>query len=211
MSVEGIDLGSVMTCFVNTLFELPANLKTHPPEAIEIFLVGAYPMDRNSTWSRNSIQFVNEKIMGKELEGRVVLALSSTLWLQPLQERKRLDGLKSVVVVGDILKDLFEAQLAEKNADHLSRLHHLCETGGIDLPDIQVGLMSKTANKPVEAARAFLPLDGQTEVKVVMVESPHQFYLVIHKFRQTLRFLEDDIRKKVISYDTVYICNSCFT
>lgn len=160
-------------------------------------------MDRHTNWSRYSINFVREKLMGKELDGRVVLSLSSTLWLKPLHERKRLEGFKSTVVVGDILKELLTAQLAERNEEHIVKLHHLCETGGIVLPNYSVGLDSKVKSKPIEVAHAFLPANQETQVELVTAESLDRFYLTTVKFQKTLQCLEKDILKNVI---ILFIC-----
>ncbi|XP_057379935.1 putative ATP-dependent RNA helicase TDRD12 isoform X2 [Daphnia carinata] len=196
VAVVCIDQGCVVQCFVKDLFELPEHLKKMASEAIEIFLVGAKPLEGNSSWSRYAIDFVREKLMSKELEGRIVLALSTTLWLSPLHERKRLDGVNSCVVVTDILKELLKAELAERNDEHLVKLHHLCETGGLVLPDCSVGLASRSS-KPIEVAHAFLPMNEETRVELVASDSPHQFYVTIVKFQKTLLSLEEDIKKQL--------------
>jgi hypothetical protein len=169
-----IDQGCAMPSFVKDLYEIPPDLKKMTPEAIEVFLVGAKPLDRNSSWSRYSVDFVREKLLSKELEGRIVLALSLTLWLDPLHERKRLDGVNSSVVVTDILKDLLTAELAEKNQEHMIKLYHLCETGGINLPNCTFGLVRNKRINPITPAYAFLPMNEEIEVELVANDSPHQ-------------------------------------
>lgn len=42
---------------------------------------------------------LNENGTLQEMDGRIVLALSSTLWLQPLVERKRLEGSRAWIHV----------------------------------------------------------------------------------------------------------------
>ncbi|XP_032782601.2 putative ATP-dependent RNA helicase TDRD12 isoform X1 [Daphnia magna] len=213
VAVVCIDQGCVVQCFVKDIFELPEHLKKIAPEAIEVFLVGAKPLERNSSWSRYANDFVREKLMSKELEGRIVLALSSTLWLSPLHERKRLDGLNSCVVVTDILKELLKAELAESNDEHLVKLHHLCETGGLVLPDCSVGLASRSS-KPIEVAHAFLPMNEETQVELVASDSPHQFYVTIVKFQKTLISLEEDIKKQLskcknVTYEEARVGSFC--
>ena len=182
---------------VTELFELPNVLKNAPAEAIEIFLVGVKPLDRNSSWNEYSTKFVREKLMSKELEGRIVLALSSSLWLQPLYERKPLDKRDCLIVTTDIRKELLEGQLAERNEEHMVKLYHLCEAGGITLPDYSIGLAKKTISMSVEMAHAFLPMNEEAKVEVVSTESPHQFYVVNIKFQKTLQELEKDIEANV--------------
>lgn len=155
-------------------------------------------MDRSTTWSRYSVDFVRERLLSKELDGRVVLALSSTLWLQPLHERKRLDGFKSSVVVGDIRKELLLAQLAENNEEHMIKLYHLCETGGICLPNYNVGLNNRLNKNSAAVTHAFLTLNEETEVSVVATDSPHRFYINILKFQKILNSLEEDIKQNVM-------------
>lgn len=163
-----------MPSFVKDLYEIPCDLKNMTPEAIEVFLVGVKPFDSNSNWSRYSVDFVREKLLSKELEGRIVLALSLSLWLNPLHERKRLDGVNSSVVVTDILKELLTAELAENNEEHLAKLYHLCETGGINLPNFSFGLAKNKSIEPINAAYAFLPMNEETQVELVANDSPHQ-------------------------------------
>lgn len=191
-----VDQGHVVHIFVKELYEIPESLKNAPPEAVEIYLVGVKPVNHNTTWSRYSVDFVREKLMNKELEGRIVLALSSTLWLKPLHERKCLDGLNSSVVVTDIKKELLTAQLAEKNEEHIVNLHHLCETGGIVLPNYNVGLSEKISS-PANVAFAFLPLNEPVHVEVKNILSPHQFYVSIVKFKKILQSLEKDVKNNV--------------
>ncbi len=192
-----VDHGCTETCLVTQLFELPDNLKNAPPEAVEIFLVGVKPLDRNTSWNEYATTFVREKIMSKELDGRIVLALSSSLWLQPLHERKRLDGVNSFVVLTDIRKEMLGAQLAEKNEEHMVKLYHLCETGGIILPDYSIGLAKKNSSMLHEVAHAFLPMHEETKIEVVSTVSPHEFYVAIVKFQETLQALEKDINVNV--------------
>lgn len=49
-----IDQGSVVQAFVQDLFDLPDELKTQPAEAVQIYLVGCKPLDRNTSWSRHA-------------------------------------------------------------------------------------------------------------------------------------------------------------
>jgi len=83
VTVISIDQGCTFSSFVQDLIELPESLKALPPEAIEVYLAGVKPLDKNTEWSRRSIEFVRAKLMNKVLDGHIVLALSSSLWLKP--------------------------------------------------------------------------------------------------------------------------------
>ena len=83
VAVISVDQGRTFSSFVQDLIELPGNLKALPPQAIEVFLAGVKPLDKNTEWSRRSIEFARAKLMNKVLDGHIVLALSSSLWLKP--------------------------------------------------------------------------------------------------------------------------------
>jgi hypothetical protein len=83
VKVISIDQGCTFSLFVQDLIELPEFLKALPPEAIEVYLAGVKPLDKNTEWSRRSIEFARAKLMNKVLDGHIVLALSSSLWLKP--------------------------------------------------------------------------------------------------------------------------------
>ena len=193
-----IDKGDMATLSVCELFQLPEEIKSHPPLVAEILLVGLKPYDGSTTWNRYSLDFVRDKIIKKELDGRIVLALNSTLWLDPLVHRKRLGSAKTHITLLDIRKELIQKQLAKENEGHIEKLHGLCVTGGFELPDYSVGFVVKS-DVPNEASvsYAFLPPGEPTEVRVSAVKSPHTFYVRIHKFSDTLRTLEKDIQDAV--------------
>lgn len=60
------------------------------------------------------------KLIGKELEGCIVLALSNTLWLNPLHQRK-LEG-DSALVIMDVRAEILDGKFGEINKDHMMKL-----------------------------------------------------------------------------------------
>ena len=83
VAVISVDQGRTFSSFVQDLIELPESLKELAPQAIEVVLAGVKPLDKNTEWSRRSIEFARAKLMNKVLDGHIVLALSSSLWLKP--------------------------------------------------------------------------------------------------------------------------------
>lgn len=75
--------------------------------------------------------------------------------------------------------------------------YHLCETGGMKLPDYTVGLSSKAVQAPPPIQHAFLQLKEATEVELGSIESPYRFYLLLVRNKQLLKNLEKDIAKDV--------------
>ncbi len=134
--------------------------------------------------------------MGHELEGNIMLSLSSTLWLQPLQERTRPPGSRACVVVLDVAREILNQQLGEKNPDHMMLLHHLCETGGLMLPDSTLGVAKKN-RETSDVSYAFLPMREESLVQVSHTSSPFRFYVCQVKFQEMLEKLEKDIFQKV--------------
>ena len=199
-----IDKGCVVATLVKDIFALPDHLKAIPPQAIEVFLVGVKPIGNNSSWSRTSTDFIRSKLMGKEMDGRIVLALSSTLFLDPLVERACLQGSKSkqLVYLFDPRREILNGQFGETNEEHLGKLYHLCQAGGIELADYSVGL-AKKSDEACAMNHAFLPLKEETQVEVAVVVSPLRFYVTIFKFQRNLQDLETDIKAGVN-------CRCCF-
>lgn len=179
---------------MNELFNLADHLKIVPPQAVEIILVGLRPLDKDPVWPRQSVDFARERILHRELDGRIVLALSSTLWLSPLHERRKVDG--GMVVVTDIHKDLLDTHRAEKNEEHLQKLYDLCKIGQVSLLDYSVGIAVKKVDEP-DVRYAFLPLLKETIVQVSCFLNPEQFYVTMVDYQKLLRELESDISKEV--------------
>lgn len=194
-----VDAGDRQDVAVSELLRLADDLSAEPAKVKELILAGVKPVDGNSNWNRFSLDFVRERILNKEMDGRIVLALSSTLWLQPLVERKRLEGSRAWIHVQNVAKELLEHQLAAPNDGHAAKLYDLCRTGGFELPDHSVGLARRRdadadACEPTAAGsarHAFLPSGAQ--VCVSAVESPHCFYVRDVRFAGVLRRLEKEV------------------
>ena len=132
------------------------------------------------------------------LSGHIVLALSSTLWVDRLVERTRLEGDKKVFVnLMDVSKKILDQKLGQPSKDHMDKLYHLCRTGSIDLADYTVGL-AKPSLKKVSANYAFLPVNSKrVAVEVQALNNPQQFYVTIIDWRDILADLEKDIQTGV--------------
>lgn len=205
VSAISIDQGTLVTLNVNNIYILPDHLKQLPPLAVEIFLAGIKPPDNNTTWNRSSTHFIQTELKDKVISGHIVLALSSTLWIDRLIERTTLEGDKRVMVnLLDVGKKILDQKLGQVNKEHMEKLYHLCQTGSIELPDYTVGLAKTPLNK-VTANYAFLPADSDTfTVSVQTVESPQRFYVIINKWQTILDDLEEDIKAGVS------VCISCY-
>lgn len=197
VDVFSLDLGDISSCRINDLFWIPEELKLFPPQAIEIFLVGLRPLDKDHSWHCRSTDFVRERINGHELDGRVVLALSSTLWLSPLHERKKVNGTNAMVVVTDIFKELLDTHRAEKNEEHLQKLYNTCKIGQISLSDYSIGIAPKRLVDEPEVRYAFLPLSQDVKVKVARFLNPEKFYVTTVDYQRLVYELESDISKEV--------------
>ena len=193
-----IDRGALLSLNINDIYELPDHLKELPPLAVEIFLAGIKPLDNKITRSRSSIRFIQTQLKDKVVSGHIVLGLSSTLWVDRLVERTKLDGDRKVMVnLLDVGKKILDEKLGLVNKEHMAKLYHLCQTGSIELPDYSVGLVKTSLNK-VTANYAFLPVDtGTVTVGVQAIESPQRFYVVINEWQTILADLERDIEAGV--------------
>ena len=194
VSVFFLDRGEKTICRINELFNLADHLKTVPPQAVEIILVGLRPMDKDPAWPPHAVNFVRERILHRELDGRVVLALSSTLWLNPLHERRKIEG--GMVVVTDIYKELLDTYRAEKNEEHIQKLYDLCKIGQVSLLDYSIGIAAKKVDEP-DVRYAFLPLSEETVIQVSCFVNPALFYVTMVNYQKLLRELESDILKEV--------------
>lgn len=74
------------------MFTTPVVITCFVPQCVEVYACRLRPIDRDTDWSVQAETKMSEALFNKTLEGRVVLALGNTLWLDPLYERELIMG-----------------------------------------------------------------------------------------------------------------------
>ncbi|XP_074645053.1 uncharacterized protein LOC141901607 [Tubulanus polymorphus] len=128
-----IDDGTEKTVKTSNLYKLPADLLELPAQAVEVYVCRVKPVDKDIDWTPKVSTFVHALAFGKEIDGKVVLSLGHTMWLDPMVERSRLKSIKSISHNFNIRNELLQNNFADDNPTHIKCLYKLCE-GRVRIP-----------------------------------------------------------------------------
>lgn len=109
------------------------------PLTIDVKLFGIQPLDFDINWSRDATNFsknlMTQKLLdGQHWFGKIVLALRSQLFLNPIMLRRYLPNLNSHVFDLVVQEKFIKTGRAVKNNMYLINLIKLCEEGNIEIP-----------------------------------------------------------------------------
>ncbi|KAL9974651.1 hypothetical protein ACROYT_G011712 [Oculina patagonica] len=195
VAVHYVDRGVDESVHVDRLLQLPPQFHSCPFQAVEVFVCGVQPLDKDIEWTDQTSAFVVHLIEGKEMEGKVVLSLGNTMWLDPLVERKYLKSINVTTNVVNVRMELLKEKRATENRQHVRLLRNLCE-GVIDLLPLE-----GTPNSPGEISAEQLPAletivlpeDGFHSVYVSAVENPGLFFIQLKSSEESLEELKQKI------------------
>ncbi|XP_076809852.1 putative ATP-dependent RNA helicase TDRD12 [Clavelina lepadiformis] len=163
LRVHLVDTGAYHIVNIKTIYKLPESFRTDPFQAIIIRACNIKPVDLDTEWLFGATELVHHKINGKEIEGNVVLALGHTIWLKPVVIRSKLPKSGLYVTDCNVVNELLNSSLAEKNPQHLTNIIMECKGRGI-LPD-----ESTTERENVNAE---MPSLQQGEINADCLHSP---------------------------------------
>lgn len=182
---------------IDRLLQLPSQFHSFPFQAIQVFACRIQPIDKDTAWTVQGKHFVKHLIEGKEMEGRVVLSLGNTMWLDPLVERKHLKNINVTTNQLNIRMAILKEKFATDNKQHLRLLRSLCE-GVIDLSPSEGGASGLAENSdehnPV-LETVVLPDDGFQPVYVSAVRNPNLFFIQLKSSEESL----EELRQKINS------------
>ncbi|XP_045104177.1 putative ATP-dependent RNA helicase TDRD12 isoform X2 [Portunus trituberculatus] len=129
-----VDEGKQVTINLESVLVLPSYLAAVPHLAVEVLLCHVQPMDLDTDWTLQASTFVYNifaKRKDSKFIGRIVLALGSTLWLNPVAEFIKID--KKFVQKKTLREKLISEKFGVDNPAHMKNLHHLCAKAGVSL------------------------------------------------------------------------------
>ncbi|XP_052060884.1 uncharacterized protein LOC127701133 isoform X2 [Mytilus californianus] len=172
-TVKFVDDGTEQKVEAKKLFDLPQKLKNISFQAVDVFICRLKPIDSDEDWTPRASMFMHELIEHKELDGRIVLSMENTLWLDPLVEEIELTAVGTKVHKMYVRSELLKNGFAVDNTKHLQNLFELCK-GKIKIPDINKELHKSEETLSVD----LLPENSEFhEVYVSAVELPNLFFV----------------------------------
>uniref|UniRef100_A0A674AVB2 RNA helicase n=1 Tax=Salmo trutta TaxID=8032 RepID=A0A674AVB2_SALTR len=139
------DKGEWMFCSVRALFldegreqevkshqllQLPAQFHTLPPQALEIIVCRAMPIDAEVKWNPKVTRAISQKIKGLQHQAKVVLCLGNTVFVDPMVRMTRLPGLKTFINEYNVHAEILSTGMGTCNPQHLDLLKELCQGAG---------------------------------------------------------------------------------
>ncbi|XP_038872845.1 putative ATP-dependent RNA helicase TDRD12 [Salvelinus namaycush] len=139
------DKGEWMFCSVRALFldegreqevkshqllQLPAQFHIMPPQALEIIVCRAMPIDAEVKWNPKVTRAISQKIKGLQHQAKVVLCLGNTVFVDPMVRMTRLPGLKTLINECNVHAEILSTGMGTSNPQHLDLLKELCHGAG---------------------------------------------------------------------------------
>ncbi|KAL2093046.1 hypothetical protein ACEWY4_010358 [Coilia grayii] len=123
-TVHFIDEGSTRTVKSHQLLQLPPEFQGLPPQAVEIILCGAKPIDNEVDWDPKATRAISQTIRGKRHQAKVVMCLGNTVWVSSMVRRTPAPLLKTFINVYDVCSEVLATGLglAHSEKEHLSWL-----------------------------------------------------------------------------------------
>ncbi|KAJ8041792.1 DEAD-box ATP-dependent RNA helicase 20 [Holothuria leucospilota] len=198
VQVKFVDEGKSEILPSYKLMALPAAFKSIPYQAVEIVACGVMPPDKENSWTTQANLKIHNSIHGLELEGKVVLSLGNTMWLDPVVQRIKLPDLKGTVHFCNVRRDLIENDFGVSNPSHIERIKNLC-AGIVDLEAEGPNVKLSEENQTEEPGASYVPqYDSFTvgesyEVYLSASGNPHLFSVQKTDVSDRLEKLLDEI------------------
>ncbi|XP_033626498.1 uncharacterized protein LOC117289469 [Asterias rubens] len=201
--VQYIDQGRTERVPVSKLLRLPDHLSIIPHQVVEIVVCRIKPLDGDTDWTTQAGFFVHNKIHDKQLEGKIILNLNNTLWVDPLVQRVHLPSLQTTVNIHNIRQELLEEGYAEDNPEHITNLRKRCE-GRLTLPDLVTPSGQEHRSQPILLPDPiYLKISDEFyTVYVSSVHTPGCLYIQLASYAKRLENLMEEINAKCQSVKT---------
>ncbi|XP_041693840.1 putative ATP-dependent RNA helicase TDRD12 isoform X2 [Coregonus clupeaformis] len=122
-----LDEGREQEVKSHQLLQLPPQFHTLPPQALEIIVCRAMPIDAEVEWNPKVTRAISQKIKGLQHQAKVVLCLGNTVFVDPMVRMTRLPGLKTFINEYNIHAEILSTGMGTSNPQHLDllkELHH---------------------------------------------------------------------------------------
>ena len=134
ISVFLVDEGKQVTVSLESAQVLPSYLTAVPQLVVEVLLCRVQPKDQDHEWTLQASSFVYNlfaKRKDSTFIGRIILALGSTLWLNPVAEFIKIG--KTFVQKKALRERLLSEKFGVDNPTHIKNIEHLCVKAGVSL------------------------------------------------------------------------------
>uniref|UniRef100_A0A8C9VUU9 RNA helicase n=1 Tax=Scleropages formosus TaxID=113540 RepID=A0A8C9VUU9_SCLFO len=128
---------SVLVCFLDEghqkevkahqLLILPSQFQILPPQAVEIIVCRVQPIDGEVDWNPKVSWHISQKIKGVQHQGKIVLCLGNTVWVDPMVRITSMPGLKTTINEYDIHSEILATGMGTNNPQHVVLLRELYE------------------------------------------------------------------------------------
>ncbi|XP_013981048.2 putative ATP-dependent RNA helicase TDRD12 isoform X1 [Salmo salar] len=125
-----LDEGREQEVKSHQLLQLPAQFHTLPPQALEIIVCRAMPIDAEVKWNPKVTRAISQKIKGLQHQAKVVLCLGNTVFVDPMVRMTRLPGLKTFINEYNVHAEILSTGMGTCNPQHLDLLKELCQGAG---------------------------------------------------------------------------------
>ncbi|XP_033755165.1 putative ATP-dependent RNA helicase TDRD12 isoform X2 [Pecten maximus] len=191
--VKFVDDGRKSFVSLNKMYNLPPHLRDAPYQALEVFICRVQPVDLDENWTSKASMFVYDLLEQKTMDGRIVLRIGNTLWLDPLVERIYLNDLHAYCTNLYVRSELLKNGFAVDNPNHLQLLYDLCK-GQIEVP--KLNQHSDRSEKKTEVD--ILPESKEFhDVHLSAIMSPTLMYLQRSESSKLLEKMNDEINERM--------------
>ncbi|KAG8291293.1 negative regulation of transposition, RNA-mediated [Homalodisca vitripennis] len=205
VNIRLIDNGSYFEDFsVMYLYQLPASLRSPPPQVVDVYLCSMMPKDLDTCWSPAIKAWVETHLRDARrhspkgyLAGKIVLSLGKNVWLEPMSFMEHLPQLNTTVFKFSLRRDLLNTNNALENPDHLPNLYKLCEKAGIEIPKEEPEQTKPQNLVQAKPRWAWLPMDNSEAVHVVTVQEPNVIFVRLSYNSDCLERLMKEIQEFV--------------
>ncbi|XP_069113789.1 putative ATP-dependent RNA helicase TDRD12 isoform X2 [Argopecten irradians] len=192
-----VDAGRKSFVSLNKLYNLPPHLRDIPFQAMEVFICRVQPVDLDENWTSKASMFVYNLLDQKTLDGRIVLRIGNTLWLDPLAERIYLSDLHAYSTNLFVRSELLKNGFAVDNPNHLQLLYDLCK-GQIEIPPLN----QQSNRSEMKAEVEILPQSKEShQVHLSCISSPSLIYLQRSESCKLLEKMNDEINERMKNFE----------
>uniref|UniRef100_A0A4W5N7R5 RNA helicase n=1 Tax=Hucho hucho TaxID=62062 RepID=A0A4W5N7R5_9TELE len=117
-----LDEGREQEVKSHQLLQLPAQFHILPPQALEIIVCRAMPIDAEVKWNPKVTRAISQKIKGLQHQAKVVLCLGNTVFVDPMVRMTRLPGLKTFINEYNVHAEILSTGMGTSNPQHLDLL-----------------------------------------------------------------------------------------
>uniref|UniRef100_A0A3P9A9L1 RNA helicase n=1 Tax=Esox lucius TaxID=8010 RepID=A0A3P9A9L1_ESOLU len=116
-----LDEGREQEVKAHQLLQLPAQFHSLPPQALEIVVCRAMPIDAEVDWNPKVIRAISQKIRGQQHQAKVALSLRNTVFVDPMVRMTHMPGLKTFINEYNVHTEILSTGMGTSNPTHLDR------------------------------------------------------------------------------------------